>query len=549
MALKEKHVGGDFYSCFPLEEHFQHLESKNIHDIKFGKIGGAEEYLYRYSKFEYERRTRFFEQKGKSTIKDDVLQWLRTKADEAVSGDAVNVFFLCHGSRTSLVLGDHKLFPAEIIPAMRAFRAEVQVNFVTSACYGGTFADWVRLDGQYYRYVETAAQATEVAYTVTRSVSNRFRNTRFTQAFCRSLARATLPGVLPRTPWRIVDHENFMMEQMLRKITPGASISHPTSYQGAPTNFQTVVETMMFRDHVDVVRDPQTTARRRRIEWPSANPRLIELFQQSNAASSTNSGAVPRAEDVIRQQVEKCSIANTPYVDMTVVEEFCFTKTPNISNLLKALYFRARLQSTVWDVFEQLEMRGFVKFESLYQPVDLFNAGSTTVRNIFGILQCFTWCIEMEQKWGQDQQIGGFVGHFDHHLHWLAVIIVRSSADISTLLETIVRMGYLGDIDESRLETQKELMRGPVFNSPMKCDPDECVPTSSKTQTIWGFWLPHQSTTSDPQGLARTVRESFAIFNKIEAAFKELFELPDEVVLLEQDQARYYEAHPDQLPE
>ena len=41
MALKQKGIGGDFWSCFPLDEHFDYLGSLNppIMDIKFGKFG------------------------------------------------------------------------------------------------------------------------------------------------------------------------------------------------------------------------------------------------------------------------------------------------------------------------------------------------------------------------------------------------------------------------------------------------------------------------------------------------------------------------------
>ena len=41
MALKQKNVGGDFWSYFPIEEHFQVLGNRvpPITDIKFGKFG------------------------------------------------------------------------------------------------------------------------------------------------------------------------------------------------------------------------------------------------------------------------------------------------------------------------------------------------------------------------------------------------------------------------------------------------------------------------------------------------------------------------------
>ena len=176
MALQQKNIGCDFLSCFPLGEHFEWLGklSPPITDIKFGKFGPNHgQALHTYSNFDFNHRTIWWKQVGTRTLKEDTLAWIVQKTTLAESGDVVNIILESHGCVGGGVkLGEYTIWPHELTKAIGEFKEVVQVNIITGACYGGTFVDIMRAEGQYYRYVQAAESEGGVAYSTTRSVSN-----------------------------------------------------------------------------------------------------------------------------------------------------------------------------------------------------------------------------------------------------------------------------------------------------------------------------------------------------------------------------------------
>jgi hypothetical protein len=101
MALRELGVGGDFLSCFPVEDHFIWLRNKNpppIDTIKFGKMGPQNDKpLYTYSRHAYLNRNYWWKQVGKHELLEKVNNWIAEKKVQAQLGDAVNVILEGHG--------------------------------------------------------------------------------------------------------------------------------------------------------------------------------------------------------------------------------------------------------------------------------------------------------------------------------------------------------------------------------------------------------------------------------------------------------------------
>ena len=94
-------------------------------------------------------------------------------------------------------------------------------------------------------------------------MSNRIRNTRFSQAFVQSLAKLNLPGIPRRKGiWHLQDHESFVRAAM-RNTTPGAPSSNPQFYASEPLTGMTAVEELIFRDKVDIIYDLRISSRRR----------------------------------------------------------------------------------------------------------------------------------------------------------------------------------------------------------------------------------------------------------------------------------------------
>lgn len=113
MAMQQKNVGGDFWSCFPLEKHFDFLGTLTppITDIKFGKFGpNRDQALHTYSKFEFSHRTAWWKQVGLLTLKDDTIAWIAAKSALAKSGDVINIILESHGREGGgVVLGEYVL--------------------------------------------------------------------------------------------------------------------------------------------------------------------------------------------------------------------------------------------------------------------------------------------------------------------------------------------------------------------------------------------------------------------------------------------------------
>ena len=366
MAFKQKNVAGEFWSCFPLEEHFEELGKRDppITDLKYGKFGPArDQALWTYTKFDFEHRERWWTQIGPKSLKDDLLRWIMEKAYQARSGDVVNIVLECHGAMGGAIrLGDHRLWPVDFIVALRAFRDEVHVNIITGACYGGMFVNAMRAEGQFYRYVQAAESTDSLAYGQSRSVSRRTRNSRFSQAFCMSLAKMDFPGLSSSTSvgtnYRVLDHENFVKEQIIRNITPNYTATLPLSYFGDPANLQNIMRTMFFRDSVDILYNPAATHRRRRIEWPDMNLNFRQLIQAHKPPTRPAGDTMGKVKGMLDDEFSKCDNEQGFPDDIGATDYYFHTKhNDDFTPVLKLMYWRGRIQSTIFDVFVQLCMR------------------------------------------------------------------------------------------------------------------------------------------------------------------------------------------------
>ena len=552
MAMRQQNVGGDFWSCFPIEEHFQFLGAlvPPITDIKFGKFGpNRDQALYTYSKFEYNHRTIWWKQVGTRVLKDDTLAWIASKTALAKSGDVVNIIFESHGARGGGVcLGEFVLWPLELIRAIGEFQDEVQVNIITGACFGGHFVDAMRAEGQYYRYVHAAENQGSVAYAASRSVSDRIRNSRFSQAVCMSLAKMDLPGLVPRSSApppqiRVADHELFVREQMVRNITPNGVATIPSSYHGNPVSLQLVVTTMIFRDSIDVLYNPAVTHRRRRIEWPTHNANLRQLIAQHAAPPPPSSALLARAKNLLESEFSKCDINQPIPSDDPAISYYHFMNhRDDFGSLLKLLYWRGRQQSAIYDVFEQLCMRGFIMARNVSLPMSIDHT-SESVGNLTWLLECFEGPAKERDLTTSPNLFELQDDDFSLPLQWLATMIVRSSADIESLLETILSSKYLGDIDEAKLEEYKTNCR----NKTIVCDPraGACAPN---LPSQFGFWLPHGVRITSEDDFAQDLRACIQRFNRIEACFQEWYGLGPKDLLTEEQQCWYYEENPQEYP-
>ena len=546
MALKQKGVGGDFWSCFPLDEHFDYLGSLNppIMDIKFGKFGpNRDQALHEYSKFQNLHRWRWWKPVGKQVLKNDILAWIAEKATLAQSGDVVNIIIESHGNKAGgIVLGEYKLYPQELAKGLRGFKDEVQVNVVTGVCYGSIFVDYMRAEGQYYRYIQAAEDSGTIAYGMSPSVSGRVRNSRFSQAVCVSLAQLYLQEVHGNQRMSVGQYELSVRDQMMRNVTPNQRLTNPSSYHGAPTSLLSIVNSLIFRDAIDVLYDPAVTHRRRRIEWPSLDLNLRQTILHSSTRVAPSRTTITKAKALLDDEFAKCDI-KSPLADDDPAMTYYYHKDhkEDYGPLLKLLYWRGRQQSAVFDCFQQLCMRDFIQAGNVSLPMDIINS-TTSVINLAWLLQCFEGPSQVyDSNRETTVDLEGY--EFDLPLRWLATMIVRSSADINGLLENILAMKYLGQLDEEALAEYKAHCVSKSF----KCDPkaQACKP---HLPNQFGFWLPHGIRTAPSEQMADDLMACLAVFNRIEECYQEWFSLAPGDLLTEKQQSSFLDENPHKYP-
>ena len=132
---------------------------------------------------------------------------------------------------------------------------------------------------------------------------------------------------------------------------------------------------------------------------------------------------------------------------------------------------------------------------------------------------------------------------FNLPLQWLATMIVRSSADITILLENILTMKYLGELDEEALTIYHENCLSKSF----KCDPTAmaCEPNQPNQ---FGFRLPHGIRTESSQEMAEDLIACLTVFNRIEECYQEWFGLAPGGLLTEKQHSFYLDVNPHMYP-
>jgi hypothetical protein len=151
------------------------------------------------------------------------------------------------------------------------------------------------------------------------------------------------------------------------------------------------MEKQVFRDIVDLNTDPRNTSRHRRIEWPTFNPNILPYLTGDPLTERPASTLAPIPEvaaAVVQQEISKCDIRQGIIVDLNIYDE-ASTKTPRLKFILRNLWWRARRQSAIWDLFQILVTRGFINPACLQRPVDLLRRTPSTSL-VTGLLGCLS---------------------------------------------------------------------------------------------------------------------------------------------------------------
>jgi hypothetical protein len=555
--LKQKGVGGDFLNCLDLDQCFGELSLENVSTIAFGQLKDKTAPLLRYPRFQHFNQEYFFKQIDPKLILGEVAAWVKEKAGIAVPSDVINIIIECHGSESGLRVGANQLTPEDSKKMCEKFVQGVQVNFITGACYSGVFTEAIGNDGQKNRWITASSSATSTATAYMRSPSNRTRNSRFSQAFVQSLSRIVIPGIHQVPQLTISDHNKFMKEVTYRSIsgsTPDNLAENQYQSYIEPDDLTQLVEQIVFREKIDVLYDPAITSSRRRIEYPSLDNKVLPVFLERFDTSKPKNLEPEKVKNELRMIIaaEKKHCDPNEYLpsfEVGVFDDWWYDddRPYNYGEVLKLFYWRGRIQNAVKDVFHTLLSRGLISAVGLTQPISL-GASNKEVADLTALLLCFKGVTSSTTRTASSP----YGLEFEDPVHWLSIVILRGfEAPIHDILDTIMMSKFLGELDEEAF--QKYVDDKPYASSyVMKgytLDPNVCLgkPKPHKG-CAWGFWLPYQLQTNDLSVVAEEFDEGRKRFNAIEKCFRDWFGLKQEELVLEEEQAEYFEKFPEREP-
>ncbi|KAK6331978.1 hypothetical protein TWF718_002515 [Orbilia javanica] len=533
--LKENGIGGDFLSCFPLDQYFQ----DSGHDsIKFGTFTGKSGAMFTYTQRQHEMRMPFYRYVSPDMILGDLLGWINRKSKEAQPGDAVSIWILSHGSRSKgLQIGNSALLPVDLEAATGEFLDGVQVNMAFSACQSHIFADIFRESSQTFRYVQCASSGFSWAHHVTGT--QRRRNSRFIQAMANSISGKNLN--IPRyksDTWNIASHENYIKDQVSRKVSDPKMIADPVFFQDG-VNLTSITKHVLFREFKDISYDPKAVSRRGRMEWPAPeDPAVTPQLQQIQGYQAP--------EDVRNAALTTLKNKYRPFLENEIEPHNCdwdFERCATSASwgdqdtncAIFSLYIRSRIQSSVWDVVHSLAVDGYIDITKPFTHKIYFDARHPAASSIAAYLECF----EKFSQFPDDLKLwpSGISGYFEyysaHIVDWLSVVIARGMvAPVADILAYILRSEWLGGINEEEFKRAQRYAAGKI---PETGDP--LAAAEGYKMDVYDFFLPRgpvpDAEATDGLELLHILNVRFLQeFNRGEIFAKEYFSWSDEIVSL-----------------
>lgn len=549
LGLFKEECKGTFLSCFPIEKYF----AANPHsDIKFGMIGQSGSPLFTYSARKHSTRSEhFFDQVPEKELLGEFTLWIQEVSHKAQPGDVINIFLQCHGgSKGEIYLGGKYMTSHNLAEILKAVRSGVQVNCIGSHCFSGLLVDHIKATGSMNRYAISACGPKELAWATRRSVSNRCRGFRFAQPFVQSLAKCKLPTVHQSAAGPLTaDRFHDFMKDALQRVGSGSlPAQHVQTYLSSEQETALILlEELVLRDQADVLNDPRSIHRRRRFEWPTLDLPNLRRLQQEPGPGGKSPAAQAQVIRVVAEAVSACYGPTIPDHQLPgdggIIGQLR-RKNPDYEMLLNNLYWRARQQSAVFDLWVILCERGFLKWENMETDIDYSN-GQGDVGKVYRWLGCFT-AVHEELRLREDKPFSGFYPT-EYPIMWLAIMIIRGcSNDPHKIIETIHHTGILGKFDPALVP---QFVHGYgdepyVWNCDPKCHglrPD----MPNWKMEFFGSWLPKDLGPDGTSWPGKIVDKYMSRFWAIEKAYKEYYDAPDNTLVEERHQAEFLARNPE----
>ncbi|KAJ5798467.1 uncharacterized protein N7503_007763 [Penicillium pulvis] len=520
MLLLDRHVKGDFYSCFPVKEHFEFLAKQPtaIDTIKFGYFGkDRAEALYQYTKDQFDKGDRWWVQVKPGEIRRRIDSWISQKSKLARDGDFVNIFLDGHGHRRhGLKAGSEYLHQQVFAQQISHFCKGVQVNLIMDFCHSGLFKKAVEVLERDDCYIITSCGAPGRSWSNKLSGSGRHRNGRFATA----LVHAFTSGGPKTPPYSIQDQEDSIRNRLTRDVTPEATVSSPEFWSGDSVKPTDSVDDIFFRNMVNVSSHGHYAAgRNKRVEWPTTNQAIRSKLGNATGLPLTN--AVTAVSKLVKDEIYLCDVDLGYPPDMEVYSQVSST-APDYRGLVRNLYWRARRQSTVWNIYLLLIEYGLIDFNALVTPMDLLTVSNNT-DTVAYILSCFS-NVDQDVTLIAKDKIAFQGNDWSADIEWLATLIVRGGCDYLEIFQAIIDSRYLGTINACGSDAYKSLHLDLDQSRNLQEREGTWTAGGDKrpNRNVFGFWLPHGLSVEDAKCLTKSGHgDCLDRFDEIERMFCE----------------------------
>jgi hypothetical protein len=361
---------------------------------------------------------------------------------------------------------------------------DVQVNVIVNSCHSGSFASAFRVSNQRNIYVHTSAKAGGKSYSAPRSISRRYRNSPFGQAFVQTLG---LTRDINEN-WTLQKQKTYVQERSYIPSIPEHEQSTPIVVSDSPVT--RLMKEILFRDYVDISFSNAPTHARRVLS--PTNEALSLLRQQGHHEQQrANRNKEPSAEceaacDIIGSEMNLINLVYVDRGDEGVTTDWCTLsrilpdrRAATVAELARVTWFRWKVQESFFRAAEELIRADVISLDAIHRPMVLCQLIPSTWP-VVQALRCFSIpksCMDYYEE---------ILGtNFFAPAIWLATLIVRSCSDWTRIVNRLTTVPLLGELD-SELALEVKLKR-PVF----KINPDEGKTTGEVFRMSYAFWLPY----------------------------------------------------------
>ncbi|CZT08217.1 uncharacterized protein RAG0_13365 [Rhynchosporium agropyri] len=289
-------------------------------------------------------------------IKNKFLEWMKDVTRKALHGDVVNIILITHGHPLDgkIQFGNDVLTVKETLKLLSYFQKGVQVNLVTTACGSGSLCREIPTNDQKDRFItagshESSSRNGLKGWKKGMSVSGRFRSSFFTEVIIKSLGKLNFDRLGPTMEG--LKH-NLIQGVLVKPIGPLAKFTPQSAGSGASKEeSETALQRIIHLDYFD---------------FPPCPKRAARYLRQESDMQMQN---------------------------YTHVLTECSTK-PNVASaqqtqIMKAIYFRAKVQSACFNVVMFLQDQCLITLKGLEEPMQIYAAPYDEIRDVACALSAF----------------------------------------------------------------------------------------------------------------------------------------------------------------